>query len=101
MKYFLLAFTLCVSLPSMAGTACSGKVKSVMEREGVCNGNLAYLTNNAWMCTISKTSSSIVLAAYAANKTIETVFSDTVSNVANCDLITTHFLTPWSIRTVD
>lgn len=86
---------------AQAGTSCAGKVTSVMEREGQCNGNLAYITNNVWFCTISKTSSSIVLAAYAAQKTVETVFSDSVSGVANCSAMAVHFLTPWSIRTVD
>lgn len=104
MKYILITiFSVLVSISANAGTVCHGKVKSVMTRSDECGDKnlLAYLTNSRWFCSTSESSASLILAAYAMDKTIETIFTNDVSNVEDCDAIPAHFLTPWSIRTTD
>ncbi|WP_419812203.1 hypothetical protein [Bacterioplanoides sp.] len=103
MKILLLVACLLGAISANAGTKCYGKVISVMTRSDQCGDNhlLAYFTNSHWFCSISESSASIILSAYAMDKTIETIFSDEVSNVADCNNMSRHFLTPWSIRTVD
>lgn len=101
MKIFLILIAITFSVAVNSLPACHGKVKSVMEREGQCDGNIAYFTNTYWFCSMSEKSGAIILAAYAAGKTIESVFPDDLEGVEACSQISTHFLTPWSIRTTD
>ncbi len=82
MSVKLLYIVLLVSLmPSICNAAeCSGKVLRVLDWPDMCDGQLAYKldsTNDKWVCALSNVGSSMVLAAYATNKTVIARTDDT------------------------
>lgn len=80
MKALLTALS--VLFPIFANAAdinCKGKVTWVMDYPRQCNGNTAFKTsgsNGKWICPPSDKSNAIVLAALAADKSVEVYIDD-------------------------
>ena len=84
MKSILFLFLFFSTYSSIAETTCPGKVTRILDWPSKCDGKLAFklsstngktAINDKWWCTLSDKSASMVLTAYASNKTVHPRFN--------------------------
>ena len=94
-RALILVMLLAFSSENALALDCEGNITQVMDHFVNCSGNMAYMTDNSngkWFCTISATSTSIVLAAFIAGKKVSTRILPTSD--PSCSQISTHYQTP-------
>ncbi|WP_248290910.1 hypothetical protein [Pseudoalteromonas arctica] len=89
-KLILIALLIGISFFSHAKDInCKGRVKAVMDYPTYCDGGYAFITtgsNNKWICPASEKGNAIVLAALAANKSVD-VYINNNNDAITCQTL--------------
>jgi hypothetical protein len=91
----ILIFLAAFSLPSFS-LECKGQVTKILDWPSKCSTGIAYQlesSNDKWICSISPQSDSMILTAFAADKTVISIISTGVAaGDSTCTILSTHYL---------